>query len=125
MKSPAPKPAVREIDIQSGFRSRLRYVAPAVSLVAIPNAGKRSQWAAMQVKKEGMATGFPDCMCIWAGGGVCFIEFKTPTGRLSDNQAEWIERLDARGHKVAVVRSVDEALAFLRECGAPVMERAA
>lgn len=125
MKSPAPKPAVREIDIQAGFKSRLRYVAPAVSLVAIPNAGKRSQWAAMQVKKEGMATGFPDCMCIWEGGGVCFIEFKTPKGRLSDNQAEWIERLGARGHKVAVVRSIDEALAFLRDCGAPVMERAA
>ena len=120
------KPATpREIDIQAGFRNRLRYVAPAVSMVAIPNAGKRSQWAAAQAKKEGLATGFPDCMCIWPDAGVCFIEFKSAAGRLSDNQVEWIGRLDARGHKVTVARSVEEALAFLRACGAPVMEQPA
>lgn len=116
---------VAEIDIQAGFRNRLRYVAPTVSMVAIPNAGKRTRWAAAQAKKEGMATGFPDCMCIWPGAGVCFIEFKTPKGRLSDNQVEWIGRLDDRGHKVCIARSVDEALDFLRQCGAPVLERAA
>lgn len=117
--------APKEIDIQAGFKAQLRYVAPSVSMVAIPNAGKRSRWAAAQVKKEGMATGFPDVMCIWPDAGVCFLEFKTPKGRLSENQQEWIGRLDARGHKVAVVRSVEEALAFLRKCGAPVVERAA
>lgn len=114
-----------EIDIQAGFRNRLRCVAPAVSCVAIPNAAKRTQWAARQAKREGLATGFPDCMCIWADGGICFLEFKTPKGRLSDNQAEWIERLAERGHRVAVVRSIDDAVAFLRDCGAPVLERAA
>lgn len=114
-----------EIEIQAGFRNRLRYVAPAVSCVAIPNAAKRTPWAARQAKLEGLATGFPDCMCLWDGGGICFLEFKAPKGRLSDNQAEWIERLERRGHRVAVVRSVEAAVAFLRECGAPVLERAA
>lgn len=113
-----------EVEIQSGFRNRLRYVAPAVSFVAIPNAAKRTEWAARQAKREGLATGFPDGMCIWAGG-ICFIEFKTPKGRLSENQAEWIERLQSRGHRVTVARSIEEAIAFLRECGAPVLERAA
>lgn len=114
-----------EIEIQAGFRNRLRYVAPAVSCVAIPNAAKRTPWAARQAKLEGLATGFPDCMCIWAGGGICFLEFKTAKGRLSANQAEWIERLDDRGHKVSVVRSIEDAVEFLRYCGAPVLERAA
>lgn len=121
MKPPAPS----EIQIQAGFRNRLRYVAPAVSCVAIPNAAKRTQWAANQAKREGLATGFPDVMCVWAGGGICFIEFKSAKGRLSDNQAEWIERLRERGHRATVARSVDEAIAFLRECGAPVLEQAA
>lgn len=111
-----------EIQIQCGFRNRLRYVAPAVACVAIPNAAKRTRWAAHQAKKEGLATGFPDVMCIWAGGGICFIEFKTLKGRLSDNQAEWLTRLRNKGHRACVARSVDAALEFLRECGAPMME---
>lgn len=121
MKTPAPT----ELQIQAGFRNRLRYVAPAVSCVAIPNAAKRTRWAAHRAKQEGLATGFPDVMCIWAGGGICFIEFKTAKGRLSDNQGEWIERLHERGHRVTVARSIDEAIDFLRQCGAPMMERAA
>lgn len=114
-------PDLSEIQIQVGFRNRLRYVAPAVSCVAIPNAAKRTQWAAMRAKKEGMATGFPDVMCLWAGAGICFIEFKAIKGRLSEDQAEWIARLRERGHRVTVARSVDAAVDFLRECGAPVM----
>lgn len=114
-------PDLTELQIQVGFRNRLRYVAPAVSCVAIPNAAKRSQWAAMQAKKEGLAKGFPDVMCLWAGGGVCFIEFKTLKGRLSEDQGEWLVRLRERGHQVCVARSVDAAVAFLRECGAPVL----
>lgn len=111
-----------EIQIQAGFKARLRYVAPAVSMVAIPNAAKRSQWAAHQARKEGLAAGFPDVMCIWAGGGICFIEFKTTKGRLSDAQGEWLVRLRERGHRVTVARSVDAAVEFLRECGAPMMD---
>lgn len=112
---------VKEIDIQAGFKAKLRYVAPRVSMVAIPNAAKRGRWAQGQVKKEGLAPGFPDVMCVWADAGVCFMEFKTPKGRISENQSEWIERLLDRGHKAAVVRSVEEALDFLRACGAPVL----
>jgi hypothetical protein len=115
-------PEPTELQIQVGFRNRLRYVAPAVSCVAIPNAAKRSQWAAHQAKKEGLATGFPDVMCIWDGGGICFIEFKTIKGRLSEQQGEWLVRLRERGHRVTVARSVDAAVEFLRECGAPMMD---
>jgi hypothetical protein len=115
----------KEIDIQAGFRARLRYVAPAVSCVAIPNAAKRSQWAAMQAKREGMSAGFPDVMCLWAGGGVCFIEFKAAKGRINDNQNDWLARLDRWGFVVGVARSIDDAIAILRTAGAPVMECAA
>jgi hypothetical protein len=113
-----------ELQIQSGFKNRLRYVAPAVSMVAIPNAAKRTQWAAHQAKKEGLSAGFPDVMLLAPGGKIGFLEFKTAKGRLTDNQREWIERLDTRGFPVRVVRSIDEALQFLRDHGFPMMESA-
>lgn len=115
--------APREIDIQAGFRAKLRYVAPSVSVVAIPNAAKRSQWAAMQAKREGMASGFPDVMCLWQGG-ICFIEFKTASGRASDNQLEWLSRLDRFGFVNGIARSIEDAVAILTRAGAPVKEQA-
>jgi len=108
-----------EIDIQAKFRGSLRYVGPSVHVVAVPNAGKRTPWQQRQVKKEGLATGFPDVMCIWPGG-ICFIEFKAPKGVVSDNQREWLDRLSGYGFHATIARSVEEALGFLRECGAPV-----
>lgn len=107
-----------EIEIQTGFRRRMRITAPAVAVVAIPNAAKRGPAAIRQAKREGMASGFPDCICLWAGG-LAFIEFKRPGGRLSDNQAEWNERLTRWGHSTKVCYSIEEALTFLRSCGAP------
>lgn len=109
-----------EFDIQLGFRKELRYVAPAVSVVAIPNAARRTEWEVRRAKREGLATGFPDIMALWAGG-LCFIEFKTAKGRVSDNQRDWHERLTRMGHACTVARSIDDALAFLRQCGAPFL----
>ena len=114
------QPNMPELRIQSGFRAQLRYVAPAVSVVAIPNAAKRGPAAVRQAKREGMAAGFPDVIALWSGGS-CFIEFKRPGGVLSENQAEWLERLNRWGHPAKVCTSVDEALAFLRACGAPFL----
>lgn len=114
-----------EVEIVTLFRSRCKIMCPAVAVVAIPNAAKRSQWAARQAKREGLATGFPDIMCIWQGGEVCFIEFKAAKGHLPPAQEEWLERLSDRGFRAAVARSADEALDFLRQCGAPFIGRIA
>ncbi|WP_068082680.1 VRR-NUC domain-containing protein [Novosphingobium rosa] len=108
-----------EIQIQTAFRNRLRYAAPAVSVVAVPNAAKRGPAAIRQAKREGISSGFPDIMALWAGG-LCFVEFKRPGGVVSENQAEWIERLTRWGHRACVCHSPEEALSFLAECGAPV-----
>lgn len=118
MSKPATQP--RETEIQAGFRNRLRIIAPAVAMVAIPNAARRGPAAIRQAKLEGMASGFPDVVCLWAGG-LAFIEFKRPGGRVSDNQAEWIERLARWGRPAKVCYGTDEAMAFLRSCGAPFL----
>jgi hypothetical protein len=114
-----------EIAIQTLFRSRCRIMCPAVSIIAIPNAAKRTQWAAQRAKREGLATGFPDMLCFWKGPGVAAIEFKSAKGTLSDNQSEWIERLNDLGIPATVSRDADHAVEFLRSCGAPFIGRIA
>lgn len=119
----APKPL--EIEIQQGFRKRLYYVAPKVRVVAVPNGLFTTRWSATQAKREGMSAGFPDVVCLWPSRGVAFIEFKRPGGPISDNQHEWHLRLHDMGHDICVAYSVDQAVDFLRACGAPILERVA
>jgi hypothetical protein len=114
-----------ELEIQTLFRSRCRILCPAVSVVAVPNAAKRSQWAAQRAKREGLATGFPDVLCFWKGPGVAAIEFKAKDGRLSLAQTEWLARLNDMGVPCIVSRDADHALDFLRSCGAPFIGRIA
>ena len=93
-----------ELAIQTLFRSRARIQCPAVSIIAIPNAGKRGMGAARQAKREGMASGFPDVLCFWKGPGIAAIEFKAAKGKLSENQAEWLDRLTSLGIPATVSR---------------------
>ena len=111
-----------EIDVQASFRKRMYYAAPTVKVVAIPNAAKRTRWAAGQARKEGLAKGFPDVQCIAPGGMIAFIEFKRETGRVSEAQQEWIDLLRRYTFPATVARSADEAIAFLRGCGFPIRE---
>jgi len=108
-----------ELSIQTLFRSRCRILCPGVCLVAVPNGAKRSQWEAQRAKREGLAAGFPDILCFWKGPGIAAIEFKAPKGKLSDNQAEWLDRLTDLGIPATVSRDADHALEFLRQAGAP------
>lgn len=111
-----------EIKIQTLFRSRARILCPGVAIVAIPNAAKRTQWAAAQAKREGLATGFPDLMAL-APGKVAFLEMKSAKGRLSEPQVEWIDRLSDMGFPCGVFRDPDDALEFLRDHGFPFIGR--
>lgn len=119
-----------ELQIQTLFRSRARILCPAVHIVAIPNAGKRGTGAARQAKREGMSAGFPDVMCLFSHGSdkvnavpvAAYIEFKSATGKVSENQSEWIDRLDRMGFPVTIARDADEALEWLRSIGAPFMD---
>lgn len=54
--------------------------------------------------------GIPDLVLIQPGGKVTWLEVKTKKGRLSANQKRMHDRLQSMGHRVAVVRSVEEAV---------------
>lgn len=112
-----------ELAIQTLFRSRARIQCPAVRIVANLNGGKRGQKAMNQVRREGAAWGFPDVTCM-AEGRTAYIEFKTSKGKLSNNQADWLDWLSANGFPATVARDPDDALRFLRENGFPFLMEA-
>jgi hypothetical protein len=121
-KPKAPQPsedaihiAIRAALVLHGIRSR-----------HAANDGKRSIASAMRLKRLGMVAGDPD-LRVWMPREiglrhmqaplVGFLEVKSATGRLTPAQQEEITELRADGFPVAVVRSVDEALAALRKWG--------
>jgi methyl coenzyme M reductase subunit C len=59
--------------------------------------------------------GWPDRAVMFAGNRVCWLEFKTKTGRLSDAQEAVIDLMSDHGHLVYVVRSLKEAKLALAE----------
>lgn len=102
-----------EMAIQTTFRGRMKVMAPAIMLVAVPNAGKRTAWERTQRAKEGMLAGFPDMIALYAGR-TAYLEFKTGDGALSANQVEVLNRLSRMDFPVGVFRSADTAVEWLQ-----------
>lgn len=86
---------------------------PADLMFAIPNGGARHIATAVRMKREGVRAGVPDVLlCVpsgdWHG---LFIEFKAgKKGRVSDEQARLHGVFGQNGYKVAVCRTLDEAI---------------
>ena len=69
------------------------------------------------LKADGMLKGWPDLTIIDRDGECGFIEVKAPGGSLEPSQEALLPKLKARRARVAVVTSVDEALACLKRWG--------
>jgi hypothetical protein len=115
--SPAVADSGSEVEIQIALRKALKLTPCA--FVAVPNGAQRTAWAAIKAKQEGLQTGFPDGMVIWPNG-IAFVEIKTRSGSLSEQQHIWLNFLTKAGHRCGVFRSVKSCLSWLAEQGAPV-----
>jgi hypothetical protein len=73
----------------------------------IPNGGQRSMREGMRFKAIGVVAGIPD---LFIPARLLWLEVKTATGRLSPAQVNVHSILTAIGHRVAVVRTLEEAL---------------
>lgn len=82
-----------------------------------PNEGKRSVAEIMRLKRVGTIFGWPDLDCMQAPGRIAYLETKTPTGSLQQNQKDCHAMLRRMGFFVAVALDQDEAVAALREAG--------
>lgn len=79
---------------------------PELSLMyAIPNGGLRHKAVAAKLKREGVKPGVPDiCLPLPCRGRFhgLYLELKTPKGKLSDEQRDWLAALSSRGYKTVI-----------------------
>lgn len=112
-------PTASEHAIQVSLVNELVYkLRPEIVRYAIPNGGLRNPRVAQQLKAEGLLPGMPDLGFAMEGGRCSWIEMKTDKGALRDSQWGVRRKLEALGHKWALARSVEEALAHLASWGA-------
>lgn len=82
-----------------------------------PNGGHRSKREGAVFRGMGVRPGFPDLIYpapVGGYSGVAF-ELKTASGRLSDEQRDWLAWLECQGYRVAAPRSVGELLTIVCE----------
>lgn len=77
-----------------------------------PNGGHRSKREGATFRAMGVRAGFPDLVYPAPVGGYSGIalELKTASGRVSDEQRDWLAWLEGQGYLVAIPRTVGEVL---------------
>lgn len=128
-----PRKDLGELDRQSQFISFMRTACPHITVMAVPNAGKRGPKAQRQAKREGMLKGAFDTIAFWdidhahpdCPATVAHLEFKGfdargKAGKLSPEQIDFGNKLHRQGHKVACFFSARTAVEWLRSLGAPI-----
>lgn len=106
-------------DTEARMQARLweymqAYLKKGAVAFAVPNGGKRLAREAVSFKRQGVVAGIPDMQIVF-GGMVYFLELKIPGGRVSEDQAMQLSRLQMAGARVAVVHGFDQAVAQLRQ----------
>lgn len=84
----------------------------------IPNEAKRSKRVGAELVKQGMKKGFPDNFIPIARNGYhgLFIELKRrdkSKSRVSDEQRDWIEKLNAEGYCAEICYGADAAITVI------------
>jgi hypothetical protein len=80
-------------------------------LLHCPNEGYRTPSEASRLRAMGVSAGVPDLL-VFTDPPIA-MEVKTPRGKLTDRQLEWLEALQAKGWRCFVVRSLADAIKIL------------
>lgn len=118
--TPKPKGRTEEAEqarlVRWSHKRLARELMPALAFLHhSPNGGKRDGFTGAQMKALGVKPGFPDLILPARSGqhpGLA-IEMKSSTGRVSDEQAAWLDYLTGQQWATAVARSADEARTIL------------
>ena len=121
---PRTRHGSQEHDMQKACVEWFRYKYPKHVIFSIPNGGYRGSHTKMvghnlseaaavtrKLKDEGMLVGMPDlCIAVMrCGYGGMYVEMKNgKAGRLSSEQKDRIEQLQAAGYYVIVCRSTTQ-----------------
>ena len=112
-----------EAAIQRAIVRTLRFGLPHGWLVVGVSNNPRSKITGAIEKAMGLTAGIPDLALYGNLDGAPFagfMEVKTRTGRVSEAQRAMHDRLQDCGFRVAIVRSVEDALAAARAWGLPL-----
>jgi hypothetical protein len=91
-------------------------------VVSIRNEGKRSAREGALAKAMGLEPGITDLVIIGPLGASWWIEMKTESGKLSDEQAEIRAWMAANGVPHALCRSIDDVRVALAAWNIPTRE---
>lgn len=108
-----------EADMQAEFFDKVFKLFPTLPrklLFAVPNGGSRNKTEAANMKRQGVKAGVADVILLIPKKGYASLclEFKTSTGRQSDEQKEFQRQAEACRSKYVVVRSVRQAIEEIR-----------
>ena len=96
-----------ESEEQIGFLRWFEAAFSGVRIFHIPNGGHRAMSVAKKMKAEGVRPGVPD---LYIPKWKLWIEMKRQSGgRLSADQRDWIDYLDAIGDDVIVANGATDA----------------
>ncbi len=109
-----------EADIQSEFFAQAKIFFPRIPeklLFAVPNGGSRNKLEAINLKRQGVKAGISDTILLIPKGGFASLcmEFKTKTGKQSEEQKEFQRQAEMCGSKYVIVRSVKEAIEEMKK----------
>lgn len=118
IKKKRKPPEYIESGIQKSFIEWMRLQHPPIAKLtfSIPNGAKRG-WGFIKVlQAEGLKPGVPDIFIAYPCGKYSgmFIEFKSPTGKLSEDQEVMISLLREEGYRVEVSDNVEEAIKLFK-----------
>lgn len=109
-----------EAQIQTEFFNQVPLFFPTLPdrlLFAVPNGGSRHKIEAANMKRQGVKRGIADVILQIPKKGYASLclEFKTPSGKQSDEQKEYQRQVELAGSKYIVVRSVHQAIRVVQE----------
>lgn len=80
-------------------------------LTHVPNGGKRGKVEAARLAGQGVRKGFPDLILPVPRGpyGGLQIELKAPDGKVSEEQSDWIKRLNRHGNRAVICWGAENA----------------
>lgn len=109
-----------EQDFQRSLvRALHQILKPGAFVFAVPNGGKGSPVERAIMSGTGVVRGIPDLIVVFDGRAVA-LECKSAVGRLSDHQIKAQGDLQRAGVACATVRTLPDAINFLRHEGVPI-----
>ena len=115
--------ATNEADLQEAIVNYCHLQYPHVTILHIPNGGKRGYNAQREVKRNGTLKGVSDLFIAklkihhydvadTVKGGL-WIEVKSATGRLRVEQAYFLDKMKQKGYETAVIYDLDSAIKII------------